>query len=99
MHNLSIDFAKNSELREAFSHKSPGDKCTFEVEMQVNEMDDQGVRGSINRIELEGYEPTSPDKEKEIKPDAEEPVMVVIVAPKSKKSDKAPEESTPASAY
>lgn len=89
MNNITLNFSKNPELKEAFSHKEIGHTCRFEIEMQVNEMDADEVRGIIKEIELEGYEgPVAADGKPKgpTKPNADEPVMVVITASRSKKS-------------
>lgn len=84
--NITINFAKNPELKEAFSLKEPGDTCSFSIEMQVNEQDQDEVRGTIKKIELEAHEDYGEDKTVEPKPD--EPVMVVMAAAKSKRKEK-----------
>lgn len=93
MHNIEIDFSRNPELAEVFSRKKPGDKCRMEVEFQVNELDVNYVRGTINEISPHGYEPTSPDKSKDIVPETDEPVAITMKAHKGKGGKSASESS------
>lgn len=79
--NITINFAKNPELKEAFSMKKSGDTCSFTIKMQVNEQDENEVRGSIEVIELEEHK-----DEDAVEPSKDEPVMVVIAASKSKRT-------------
>lgn len=88
MHNISIDYSRNPELAEVFSRKKPGDKCRMEVEFQVNEIDPNGVKGSINEISPHGYE-ASGSKDKDITPQTDEPVAIVISAHKKGNNAKA----------
>lgn len=88
MFNLSINYSKNPEIREILGHKEIGDTCKFEVEIQIVERDENEVRATIKEIEFDGDYPVGADgKEKgPTKPNADEPVMVVITAARSKKS-------------
>jgi len=72
MDNIDINFAKSPELKELFSRKKPGDKCTFEVTVQVNELNQDSVKGTIQKITFQSHD----GEEEEVKPDAEEPAMI-----------------------
>lgn len=70
---VHIDYGSNPDLAEAFSRKKPGEKCTFEVTIQVDKVDEKSVTGTIERVALE----SSGDKEeKETEPTADEPMMM-----------------------
>lgn len=83
---VEIDFTDNQELAAAFATKQVGDKCKVELEFMITEKETSGVKGKIESIAPEGYEPNSQDDKKEIEPDAKTaPVMVVINARKQAK--------------
>lgn len=71
---LHLDYANNPDLAEAFSRKKAGDKCTFEVTIQVDDVDDKRVTGTIEKVTLEASGDEKKDKEAE--PTPEEPMMM-----------------------
>lgn len=77
---FSLDFRDNPELKNAFAQCKVGEKVTFEVTAQVDNLDDEQVSGTIESITKEGYEnPNAPEGEKgEVKPDVESPVMLMM---------------------
>lgn len=80
---VAIDFTDNPELASAFATKQVGDKCSVELTFMITEKETSGVKGKIESIAPEGYEPNSKDAPKEIEPDAQKaPVMIVINARK-----------------
>ena len=86
---IRIDYRDNPELAEAFAGKNEGDRCTLETTFMIVEKDANGLRGKIEKVAPEGYEPKAPTdgKDKEIEPDAQnEPVAVVINARKAMNS-------------
>ncbi len=72
MDSITINFSKSPELKELFTQKKVGDKCSFEVEMQVNEITPDEASGSIEKITFESHD----EEEKEVEPDAKEPAMI-----------------------
>jgi hypothetical protein len=72
MDSITINFEKSPELKELFSRKKAGDKCEFEVTVQVNEISPDGMKGTIESITFEDDE----GEEKEAEPDAEKPAMI-----------------------
>lgn len=83
---VTLDYKDNPELRAAFQGKAVGDKCTLEVELQVDELTEEGLVGTIESITPEGYEPPSSDDTVEIEPESDEPVTMVIGSKGKKKS-------------
>lgn len=75
---VHFDFKDNPKLRDTFSGKQVGDRCTLEVELQVDELTEEGLVGTVKSITPEGYEPHSADDEEEISPASDEPVLMVI---------------------
>lgn len=76
-----IDFADNKDAAQIFAQKTPGEKCKLTIELQVNEVNEHFADATIDTIT---YHEHSKDKEeKEVKPDRESPVMIVMGAGKS----------------
>lgn len=71
--SIELDFANSPDLAAIFSGKEPGDKCKFEVTMQIGEIDEKGVKGSIDKISSD-YD----DEEKVATPQPEAPMAVKI---------------------
>lgn len=77
---IHLDFASNPEMAEFFSQKKSGDKCTFEVTMQVDRVNGESAEGTIEKIAYE-----SQGQEKEATPEPEKPMMMEIKAGKGRK--------------
>jgi hypothetical protein len=78
---IHIDFRNNPEAKDAFAGKKAGDKATVTVQFQVDALNDEGLDGSIEELQVEGYENPHPEEGEsgdEIKPDAQAPVMLAI---------------------
>lgn len=82
---FTLDFRDNPELKNAFATKKVGEKCTFTVTAQIDDMDDEKVTGTIEEIEPEGYEDPNAEKGQEgkVSPDSDSPVMLVMRMGKS----------------
>lgn len=82
--NIEIDISKNDKLKEIFSRKELGHICTLEIKFQVNEKNENVIKGSLKKIAYEGDgEPV------ETEPMADQPVMVMIKPGKEKKTESA----------
>lgn len=82
---LSLDYRDNDEVKSAFAGKQVGDKVTLEIEVQITEMNDEGVQCSIESIQPEDYEPNdendaskTSDEKGKVMPTSKTPVMVVM---------------------
>ena len=86
MQNITFNFAKNPELKEVFARWTIGEEYEVTITFQLNEQDENEARGTIKKIEVNDQDP----EETVVQPDASEPVMIVLAAPKSDmKSDAA----------
>lgn len=74
---FELDYANNPELRSLFDSKSVGEQCSLTVKIQINEKDENRVKGSIVEIVSEDY--GADGESKSVEADAEEPVMMVMV--------------------
>src|SRR5690242_13875591 len=82
---VTLDYRDNPELRDAFAGKQVGDKCKLTVEIQIDEMNDEGVVGTVESMTPDGYEPNdenatdkTSDEKGSITPDESSPVMMVL---------------------
>lgn len=79
--SITFDFENNPELREACSKLKAGDKWGFGVELQVNDVNDKNLFGTIEAIKVEDYQNPSPkegESEGEIKPTPSAPVLMAL---------------------
>lgn len=78
--SIRIDVGSNPELKDYFSRKPDGEKCELEIVMIKEGMTGDAVEGSVIAIAPEDYEvPGSAEGPPgEVKPDGEEPVMVLV---------------------
>lgn len=77
--SFRIDFADNPELKEYFQRKSSGDTCRLEIEVQVNEVTQDGIEATIEEIVL----PDDADQKK-VKASTEKPIAMIVMAGKGK---------------
>lgn len=73
---IELNFETSPQLAAIFANKKPGDKCTFEITMQVGEINEQRVKGPIEKIASD-YDD---EDEKVAEPSPEEPMTVKINA-------------------
>jgi hypothetical protein len=88
---ITLDFKENPALRDALGHKRIGDTCTVKIKFQVDKVTEEGVEGTTQVIEPEGYKPGPGvnDGESKITPEgATEPVMVVVARRREKAASK-----------
>lgn len=74
---ISFDYSTNAELRDLFAGKEIGESCELKIRFQLNEKDDKGAKGTVEEVVAEAYDD---HEEREVKPDMDKPVMVVMVA-------------------
>lgn len=79
VNKVTLDFRDNPELKEAFAGKQPGDKCKFTVELQINEISDDGLVGTVEEIETRSEYKDRHGGDDAAVPDSESPVMLAIV--------------------
>lgn len=78
---IRIDVRNNPKLKEYFSRKEPGDKCTIEIDMVVRAQTEDAVIGTVESMAPSGYKEKDPETgktEKEIEPSADDSLMVDI---------------------
>lgn len=82
---LVLDYRDNPELQEALQGKQPGDEVTLEFDLMVTDNTDETFTADIDAVGLESPDDESAeeadgDEDKEVKPTADQPVMVVMVS-------------------
>jgi len=78
---FELDYANNPSLRALFDAKAVGEECSITVTIQINEKDENRVKGSIREIVSEDYggedmeegEPTG-----KVEADADAPVLMIM---------------------
>lgn len=81
---LKLDLRDNDELKTTLGGKQPGDRVTLEFDIVVRNVTDDAFEGNIDAIYTDG----GSDEDETAYPDAESPVMVVMVKGKGKKPKK-----------
>jgi len=79
---FELDYANNPDLRSLFDSKAVGDECKLEVTIQINEKDENMVKGTIKEIVSEEYGGPDGDEgsdgKKTVEADAKEPVLMIM---------------------
>lgn len=77
---VTFDFAQNPELKALFANWEAGKSYRLEIGFQLDSMDDNGAKGTIEEVvhEEKGEEPKS------IEPTESSPVMIVMMGKATK---------------
>jgi hypothetical protein len=83
---IRLDFADNPAVRNLFGRHKAGDKTKLVLRLQINNVTEQGVDGTIESlasgddIDLEDDDETdeTEPQPKKVAPDADEPIAVLV---------------------
>ena len=72
---FELDYAGSKDLKGIFDAKEEGEDITLTVTLQINQKDENGIKGSIKEVVIED---ALEDEDKVVEADEKEPVMVVV---------------------
>ena len=75
---IRIDFANNPGLRDLFTGKEPGSKCSLMLDLQITEIDEAKLEASITKIRPSAGEAKRGAVKEEVLPSDEEPVTILM---------------------
>lgn len=78
---ILLDFENNPPLKEWASTLKVGEKCSIVVDLQINEITDKNLTGTIEALEPSNYSNPNPaegESEDEVKPTVEAPVLMAL---------------------
>jgi hypothetical protein len=81
--DIYLDFVTDPSLAAAFNDYNPGDKCTFEVTIEIKSKDMKGLSGTIEpgSVTPEGYEREEPNNDSGVTTPAPQPPGSFATAP------------------
>lgn len=76
---IEVDYTNNPPLKDLFAHKRAGDACELKMKLKLVSADENGAILEIKKIIApESYDKGDPDEDDGVKPDSDEPAMIVM---------------------